>query len=77
MKEIMKLLLLYVKALGFVSAVICVILGTDVSKLEEATTGEILLYCGVLGTLIIWSIYYIYDFIKAFHKESNYENRKS
>ena len=25
--------------------------------------------CAVLGTLIIWSVYYTYDFIKAFHKE--------
>ena len=71
MKEVMKYLWKYVKALAFISTVICVILGTDVSKLEESTTVGILLYCGVLGTLIIWSAYYTYDFIKTFHR-SNY-----
>ena len=69
MTEIMKYLWKYVKALGFISALICMILGTDVSKLDESTTVGILLYCAVLGTLIIWSVYYTYDFIKAFHKE--------
>lgn len=69
MKYVWKYVWKYVKALGFISTVICVILGTDVSKLEHAKTYEILLYCALLGTLIIWSIYYIYDFIKAFHKE--------
>lgn len=68
MKEVMKYLGKYVKALGFISTVICVILGTDIFKLEESTTVGILLYCGVLGTLIIWSVYYTYDFIKTFHK---------
>lgn len=50
-------------------AIINMILGTDVSKLDESTTVGILLYCAVLGTLIIWSVYYTYDFIKAFYKE--------
>ena len=68
MKEVRKYLWKYVKALGFITTVICVILGTDVSKLEKSTVG-ILVYCGVLGTLIIWSAYYTYDFIKTFHKE--------
>lgn len=36
---------------------------------KESTTVGILLYCGVLGTLIIWSAYYTYDFIKTFHEE--------
>jgi dolichyl-phosphate-mannose--protein O-mannosyl transferase len=69
MTEVMKYVWKYIKALGFISALICMILGTDVSKLEESTTVGILLYCAVLGTLIIWSFYYTYDFIKAFHKE--------
>lgn len=69
MTEVMKYVWKYIKALGFISALICMILGTDVSKLEESTTVGILLYCAVLGTLIIWSVYYTYDFIKAFHKE--------
>ena len=69
MTEVMKYVWKYIKALGFISALICVILGTDVSKLDESTTVGILLYCAVLGTLIIWSVYYTYDFIKAFHKE--------
>lgn len=69
MREVMKYLGKYVKALGFISAVICVILGTDVSNLEKSTTVGMLLYCVLLGTLIIWSAYYTYDFIKTFHKE--------
>ena len=69
MTEVMKYLGKYVKALGFISALICMILATDVSKLEKSTIIGLLLYCGLLGTFIIWSIYYTYDFIKAFHKE--------
>ena len=69
MKDIMKYLWKYAKALILISAVICVILGTDFSALEKSTTVILLLYCAILGNLIIWSIYYIYDFIKTFHKE--------
>ena len=69
MTEVMKYLGKYVKALGFISALICMILATDVSKLEKSTIIGLLLYCVLLGTFIIWSIYYTYDFIKAFHKE--------
>lgn len=69
MTVVMKHVWKYIKALGFISALICMILGTDVSKLDESTTVGILLYCAILGTLIIWSVYYTYDFIKAFHKE--------
>lgn len=69
MLKVMKYLWKYIKALGFISALICLILGTDVSKLEESTTAGMLLYCFLLGTFIIWSAYYTYDFIKTFHKE--------
>lgn len=65
----MKYVWKYVKALGFISTLICLILGTDFSKVEESTTVGILLYCALFGTLVIWSAYYTYDFIKTFHKE--------
>ena len=73
MFEVLKCLGKYLRALGFVSTVICVIFGTDISKLQNSTFIVILLYCVLLGTFIIWSAYYTYDFIKdfinTFHKE--------
>lgn len=69
MTEIVEYLWKYVKALGFISALICVILGIDVSELEESTTAGMLLYCFLLGSLIIQSVCYTYDFIKTFYKE--------
>lgn len=69
MEEVMKYVCKYVKALVFISALICLILGTDISKVEESNTIGILLYCALFGTLLIWSAYYTYDFIKTFHKE--------
>ena len=69
MTEVMKYLVKYLRALGFVSVLICLILETDFSKVGESTAVGVLLYCGLLGTLIIWSVYYTYDFIKTFYTE--------
>lgn len=57
----------YLKALVVLCATICFVLGVDYQLLN--TSKNIVIYCLILGNLLIWSFYYCYRFYDVFIKK--------
>ena len=53
----------YLKALGFLCTTICFVFGVDYQLLN--TSKNIVIYCLILGNLLIWSFYYCHRFYDA------------
>ena len=67
--EILNKVWTYFEALATIMCTICFIVGTDYTKLNN--TRNILIYCLIVGNLVLWSFFFIQKFYKTFSKKES------